>query len=96
MCRTYPTLKERPRPEGPRSSYMAKKVMVIDRQKRPNRLPRRAYDPSSGLFAEKKRRFTAAYLKIFWRLLVRNGGEDNSLMAITPAISEGSGMVEFP
>ncbi len=37
----------------------------------------------------------AELFKNLWRLVVRNGSERNKLMAITPAMREGSGMVEF-
>ncbi len=43
-------------------------------------------------------RKVAAFTKLFknlWRLVVRNRSERYKLMAITPAMREGSGMVEF-
>ncbi len=43
------------------------------------------------------RKVAAVYqlFKNLWRLVVRNGSERQQAMAITPAMREGSGMVEF-
>ncbi len=46
------------------------------------------------MFAEKQRR-SAGYSKIFGDWLCETAAKDSKLMAITPAMREGSGMVEF-
>ncbi|STD18105.1 1-deoxy-D-xylulose-5-phosphate synthase [Enterobacter asburiae] len=43
----------------------------------------------------KKQRRHASYSKIFGDWLCETAAKDNKLMAVTPAMREGSGMVEF-
>ena len=52
------------------------------------------FDPSSGCLP-KSSGGLPSYSKIFGDWLCETAAKDNKLMAITPAMREGSGMVEF-
>lgn len=52
------------------------------------------FDPASGMLPKSKEKLPT-YSKIFGQWLTETAAGDSKLMAITPAMREGSGMVEF-
>ncbi|MBE5201504.1 1-deoxy-D-xylulose-5-phosphate synthase [Pectobacterium sp. FL60-S17] len=53
------------------------------------------FDPASGTLPKSKEGAKPTYSKIFGQWLQETAAKDSKLMAITPAMREGSGMVQF-
>ncbi|MCL6363137.1 1-deoxy-D-xylulose-5-phosphate synthase [Pectobacterium carotovorum subsp. carotovorum] len=53
------------------------------------------FDPASGTLPKSKEGAQPTYSKIFGQWLQETAAKDSKLMAITPAMREGSGMVQF-
>lgn len=53
------------------------------------------FDPASGTLPKSKDDLPPTYSKIFGQWLLETAAQDSKLMAITPAMREGSGMVQF-
>lgn len=53
------------------------------------------FDPASGVLPKAKESGAPSYSKVFGDWLCEMASQDNELMAITPAMREGSGMVRF-
>lgn len=54
-----------------------------------------AFDPATGLTKPSGKAGIQSYTKVFSDWLVKKGGENEQLHAVTPAMREGSGLVEF-
>ncbi|MFT5659374.1 MAG: 1-deoxy-D-xylulose-5-phosphate synthase, partial [Gammaproteobacteria bacterium] len=54
-----------------------------------------AFEPSTGLVKSSSKTGIQSYTQIFSDWLVKKGTEDPKLHAVTPAMREGSGLVEF-
>ncbi|MBS4430779.1 1-deoxy-D-xylulose-5-phosphate synthase [Pectobacterium punjabense] len=53
------------------------------------------FDPASGTLPKSKEGAQPTYSKIFGQWLQETAAKDSKLMAVTPAMREGSGMVQF-
>lgn len=54
-----------------------------------------AFDPTTGAVRSSSKTAIQSYTQIFSDWLVKKGSEDTRLHAVTPAMREGSGLVEF-
>jgi len=54
-----------------------------------------AFDPATGLIKSSSKPGMQGYTKVFSDWIVKKGSENNLLHAVTPAMREGSGLVEF-
>ncbi|XPE66641.1 hypothetical protein ACNKHR_05405 [Shigella flexneri] len=81
--------------KGPQFLHiMTKKVVVMNAKRTITFHAVPEFDPSSGCLP-KSSGGLPSYSKIFGDWLCETAAKDNKLMAITPAMREGSGMVEF-
>ena len=88
------TLKNMRDLKGPQLLHiMTKKAAVTRRRK--DQLPRGAEVRSCQRYAAESAGGLPTYSKIFGDWLCETAAKDSSLMAITPAMREGSGMVQF-
>lgn len=90
------TLKNMRDLKGPQFLHiMTKKAAAMSPPKRPDHLPRGAKIRSHQRRAAESSGGLPSYSKIFGDWLCETAAKDDKLMAVTPAMREGSGMVEF-